>query len=586
MIHLPRVFLFLLIGLNGWVFAQESKFSEISSTAGLPAFGGTQGIAVGDYNNDGFDDFYISADIGHNRLYRNNGDGTFVEVAESLGLNIEAKSKTAIWGDINNDGYLDLYLANLISNDQLFLNEGDGSFREITQAAGIENWENPSSVNMADVNNDGYLDIYVSNLAAENILFLNQKNLSFINYTTQSGTTDTGSSMGSIFFDYDKDGDQDLFLTHDHAEPSFLYQNDGTGHFTEVGEMANANVQGLGMGVDIGDINNDGYSDVYITNLFKNTLLLNKGNGTFENISESAGIQDYGMGWGTSFIDFDKDGWLDIYVANDSEFSPYPNVLYRNQGNNFFLPVELEEAVSSMGQSYAAICFDFQQDGMMDLAVANRGVGDHFQLFQNADRPGNWIGIKLLGKESNSSAIGSKVHIVDEQGLISYKELTAGQGWAGQNSNVLYFGLGQAATLDSVTVFWPSGLVQPLSQLKLNRYYTVEEGASPREGIIGKPLLTSSPLLQNENRNLVLDVFPNPSTGKVVLHTNLTKPTPLQLNVFNVLGKLLYTQYIEPKLAQNQTWELNFLRLIQEKHLILQLKTPDEVVSKRLILQP
>lgn len=584
MIYLQRTLFLFLLGVAALASAQEYKFSEVSEAVGLSPFGGTQGIAIGDYNNDGFDDLYISADVGQNRLYRNNGDGTFVEVAESLGLNIEAKSKSAIWGDINNDGYLDLYLANLTTNDQLFLNKGDGSFQDITQSAGIENWENPSSINMADVNNDGYLDIYVSNLAAENILYLNQKNLSFINYTTQSGATDAGSSMGSIFFDYDKDGDQDLFLTHDHAEPSFLYQNDGTGHFTEVGEMANANVQGLGMGIDVGDINNDGFSDVYITNLFKNTLLLNKGNGTFENISVSAGIQDYGMGWGTSFIDFDRDGWLDIYVANDSDFSPYPNVLYRNQGDNTFTPVEVEEAVSSMGQSYAAVCFDYQQDGMIDLAVANRGPNNHFQIFENADRPGNWIGLKLLGKESNSSAIGSKLQIVDGQGRIHYKELTAGQGWTAQNSSLVYFGLGETSALDSATIFWPSGLVQPLENLAVNHYYTVEEASAPVEGITGKPLLTSTTLLPTKKRNLVVDVFPNPAQDRVSLRVQSERAADLEVRVFDVLGQLLHTQYIKLETLMNEQITMHLTRFSAQKLLLFQVRSANQVVTQKVFL--
>ena len=230
---LPR-FLSLILWcflLPYWGLAQNAYFSDVTLNAGIPSFGNSQGVAVGDFNNDGYEDFYVSMDIGENQLYQNNGDGTFKEVAPSLGLNIAAKTKAAVWGDINNDGYLDLYLANLRSNDQLFLNSGNGTFTEITQQAGIINFENPSSVNMADVNNDGYLDIYISNLLAENILYLNNRDLSFQDYTRASGATDTGSSMGSIFFDYDKDGDQDLYLVHDHAEPNFLYQNDGNWSF-------------------------------------------------------------------------------------------------------------------------------------------------------------------------------------------------------------------------------------------------------------------------------------------------------------------------------------------------------------------
>lgn len=577
-----HAFLLLLCSVFS-LAAQESAFVDISAELEHFAFGGVQGIAVGDYNNDGFDDFYISADVGRNKLFRNNGDGTFTEVAEALGLDIAAKSKSAIWGDINNDGYLDLYLANLISNDQLFLNLGDGTFRDITSQAGIENWENPSSVNMADVNNDGYLDVYVSNLAAENILYLNQQDLSFQNHTQSSGTTDTGSSMGSIFFDYDKDGDQDLFLTHDHAEPSFLYQNDGAGHFTEVSETANANVQGLGMGVDIGDINNDGYSDIYITNLFKNTLLLNKGDGTFENISASAGIEDYGMGWGTTFVDFDRDGRVDIYVANDSEFSPYPNILYRNQGDNTFVAVELQKDISSNAQSYAAVCLDYQLDGQLDMAVANRGAEDHFQLFENANRSGNWIGVKLRGVQSNQDAIGSKLRIVDNLDRIHYRELTAGQGWTGQNSSILYVGLGAAIAIDSLSLSWPSGLTQQLSELALNKYYTIVEGELPKEGIIAKPLITATTLPYGKKEELDLAVYPNPAKDRITFEIRSTQVEDIEFRIVDVLGKLLHTQYIKKEAFWNRQIDLDLHRFLPQKLLFLQLRSANQVATRKII---
>lgn len=563
---------------------QESAFVDVSTGVDLFSFGGVQGIAVGDYNNDGFDDFYVCADVGRNRLFRNNGDGSFTEEAEELGLAIAAKSKSAIWGDINNDGYLDLYLANLASNDQLFLNQGDGTFQDITAQAGIQNWENSSSVNMADVDNDGYLDIYISNLAAENILYLNGQDLTFQNYTQQSGATDTGSSMGSIFFDYDKDGDQDLFLTHDHAEPSFLYQNDGSGHFTEVSEAANANVQGLGMGVDIGDVNQDGYSDIYITNLFKNTLLLNNGDGTFDNISASAGIEDYGMGWGTTFVDFDRDGWVDIYVANDSEFSPYPNVLYRNQGDNTFVAVELQKDISSNAQSYAAVCLDYQLDGQMDLALANRGAEDHFQLFENSNRSGNWIGVKLQGVESNRDAIGSKLRIVDDLGHIHYRELTAGQGWTAQNSSLLYVGLGAATAIDTLSLYWPSGLTQQLVGPAINQYYTIIEGELPMEGIIAKPLITTTTLPALQESELAVTVFPNPARGRVTIQIERAPSVSLELKMFDVLGTLLHTQHVKKEELQHQQFTLDLTPFSAHELLFLQLRTADQLVTKKVIL--
>ena len=574
--------LFFVPDLSG----QNALFNEVSQLVGISRFGGSQGIAVGDYNNDGFDDFYISSDTGKNQLFRNNGDGTYSEVAEELGLDITAKTKTSIWGDINNDGYLDLYLANLRTNDQLFQNLGDGRFRDITVESGIWNTQNPSSVNMADVNNDGFLDIYVANFASENILYLNQKDLSFVDYTYASGALDKGSSMGSVFFDFDKDGDQDLYLVHDHAEPNFLYLNDGQGRFIEVGEQTGANVQGLGMGVDVGDINNDGYLDIYITNLFKNILLLNQGNGTFSNISKWAGIEDFGMGWGVSFLDFDKDGWLDIYVANDSDFSPEPNVLYQNNRDNTFSKVEWDDITNQLGQSYATACLDYNLDGQLDIAVANRGMDDHFLLFHNRMDENHWIGIKLIGSESNRGGVGSKIFIQDASGKVQYKELIAGHGWASQNSSILYFGLGTVPSLENLSIHWPSGLVQKLDSLDLNQYYTILEGADPIPGILSKPLNTSLTQDNEINPTINFQILPNPNSGSMLLDISTKFASPLQIDVFTLKGKLLFTQLIDHFSNRDRYFPIQLNGSSEENILFIRLSNEELVISKKLILEP
>ncbi|RMG29226.1 MAG: VCBS repeat-containing protein, partial [Bacteroidetes bacterium] len=328
---------FMLVWLLGLSLAEaQPGFTDVSQKAGFLPLPGAEGIAVGDFNNDGYEDVYVSNTQSTNLLYQNQGDGTFVEVAGLLGLALEpdTDSRTALWGDINNDGWLDLYVGNKAAPDRLFLNLRGEAFEDISSQAGIFQDGHPKSVNMADVNADGFLDIYVSNFASENALLLNQGDTSFVNAIYWSGALDKGLAMGTVIFDYDKDGDPDLYLVHDGREPNLLYENDGTGRFMEVAARAGVNTQSFGMGVDIGDINNDGWMDIYIANLGPNILLLNNGDGTFANISQLAGVEDAGMGWGTNLLDYDNDGLLDMYVANDFDFSPHPyyNVLYRNAG--------------------------------------------------------------------------------------------------------------------------------------------------------------------------------------------------------------------------------------------------------------
>lgn len=565
-------------------FGQSGRFVDITAEAGFPRFGYGHGLAVGDYDNDGFEDLYVSVYTGKNRLCRNKGDGTFQEVAADLGLDIASKSKSAVWGDIDNDGYLDLYVANLNAKDQLFRNLGDGTFNEITLSARISNIENPSAVNMADVNGDGFLDIYIANFGAENILYLNNQDLTFRDYTLAAGLSDTGSSMGAIFFDYDKDGDSDLYLVHDNIEPNFLFQNDGTGHFTEVSISAKANSKGYGMGVDVADINQDGYADIYITNLFKNVLLLNQGDGTFEDISDRAGIEDFGMGWGTHFTDVDNDGWVDIYVANDSEFSPYPNVLYRNLGDTTFEKIETTSPISSMQQSFASVGFDYNLDGSLDLAVANIGESDYCQLFENQRIEGNWVGFKLIGANGNSQAIGAKVEIVDELGAIHYKELTAGSGWASQSSAILHLGLGDAEHILDLRITWPSGNSQVIEDLAPNQYWTIEEGDTPVLGLISKPLLTANTEVIKRSAEMLLQLFPNPNSGEIQVEFESVGSGPIQLQLFSVDGKLLRNQWLDDPTLRTGSLKWDLKDLAASGFFFIRLSNESQAVIKRMLV--
>ena len=517
----------------------QHTFTDISSLARINNEGHNTGVAVGDYDQDGWQDVYVSVRNGANRLYRNLGDGTFSNVAPALGLDYAGDTRVSSWADINNDGHLDLYLGNNLEEDKLFENNGDGTFSDITQAAGISNLEKPHSTLFADINMDGLLDIYVANFQSENKLYLNSGLSVFVDYTTQSGALDMLNNMGAVFFDYDEDGDPDLYLTHD-GQPSILYQNDGSGHFTDVSAGSGLNLDGYGMGVDIGDINRDGHMDVYVTNLFENYLFLNNGNGTFTEIGAAAGVDDYGMGWGINFFDFDNDGWVDIHIANDSYFSDYNNVVYRNNGDLTFDKVLTDNPIASDKAAYGSACFDMDRNGLLEVFIANYGTGsvNQNQLFRNDSDPLHFIAFNLVGTASNSLAIGAKISIIDEQGKKHYDEVTAGSGFASQNSMMHHFGLGPAENIHELKIEWPSGLVQQLSNLPADHFYEITEGQDP-------VVLYENSSIEEEINIQDLRIYPNPVNDVIYIET--TGQIQFEkIQILNSRGQVVYAEYDVP----------------------------------------
>jgi len=465
------LFVLLLAGTFSNIVAQNT-FKEIAEAAGLvQSTGHSIGVAFGDFNNDFLEDLYIARRLGPNLLYKNLGNDVFVEMGQSAAINYLGNSRTAVWGDLNNDGYLDLYVGNMEESDVLYLNNGDETFHNITATAAIQNTGKVFSVNLADVNRDGWLDIYISNLHQANILYLNdgKEGLpTFTNYTAIAGLTDTKTCMGAIFYDIDQDGDEDLYVTHDARNPNTLYLNDGRGIFEEVAQQAGVDYKGFGMGADIGDI--------YITNLYENALYTNSGDGTFSEIGQAAGVNDIGMGWGVTLFDFDNDGLQDVYIGNDSYFSPSPNVLYRNKGNNLFEASTMDATIASMQGTYGVAHADIDNDGLQEVAVANISSQDQVQLFKNEHPANNWIGFQLKGVESNRSAIGARVELLDTEGILHTSQITAGNGYAGQHTLRLHIGLGTARAIQELLIYWPNGLVQSLDPVAIGIYYYLEEG--------------------------------------------------------------------------------------------------------------
>ncbi len=550
----------------------QTTFTDQSAAAGINNVGFNRGVAVIDYNNDGWEDLYFTRIAKANILYRNNGDGTFSNVSAEAGVDVELDSGAAVWGDLDNDGWMDLVLGNKDVLSQIFRNNGNGTFTDITQESGVRNTGKVQTVLLADVNNDGWLDIYWANLGTENALYLNQGDGAFIDVTLPSGTSDTKLNMGAVFFDYDNDGDQDLYLSHDADQANILYQNDGKGQFMDVSEAAGVDYEGQGMGVDAADFNNDGYLDLYITNLYENTLYLNNQDGTFSDISSSAGVDDLGMGWGTAWMDYDNDGWMDLYVSNETYFPVlgnfYDNVMYRNLGDLSFEASAPNSPLNSSLGGYGTACLDVDKDGRLDLIIANSGATDGNQLLMNqAENGHHWVNIELEGTISNRDAIGASVCLYSND-LRLCDQVMAGTGYASQNSLRLHFGLGEATAIDSLVVAWPSGQQEVYTRLDVDTYYQIIEATAITD--VDE---------QEEFSPISTKIFPNPVGETLTFETYLQQTAgAASYKIWDSLGRLKLADKLSAQLSNQlqipipSSW-LNgvyFLEIRQGEHSLLQ----------------
>ena len=484
-----------------------------------------------DYDGDGRLDIYLvngAAVPGtvyqktpQNALYRNLGDGTFANVTTSAGVGDTGYGMGCAVGDIDNDGDLDLYVTNFGAN-ALYQNTGDGTFVDVTTHAGVGDEQWGASSAFADVDLDGYVDLYVGNyhnfsydnhrLCAEggsglqlycgpeafdgvsDVLYRNKGNGTFVDITGAAGLgSDQGKELGVVFGDVDLDGDPDLYLANDKTL-NFLYLNDGQGRFVEEGLLAGAayNEDGdveAGMGVDMGDYDNDGYPDLFVTNFQweTNTLYKNMRDGSFIDETFLAGLGKGSipyLAWGTRFFDVDNDGDRDLFVANghlesdveeyeDTTF-PQRNQLYLNVGEGRFEEfVAQDGALVLMRVSRGAAFGDYDDDGDIDVLVAN--VTSAPTLMRNEGAQGHWARIGLEGKSSNRAGIGARVE-VHSGGRMQVDEVRSGSSFLSQSDLRLHFGLGSARTIERVVVHWPGGASEEYANLAVDRDLILVEG--------------------------------------------------------------------------------------------------------------
>jgi hypothetical protein len=471
---------------------RDGTFTDVTKKAGLTHAGWGQGCCVGDYDNDGFDDLFVSY-WGRNVLYHNNGDGTFTDVSEKAGV----AGVGTRWGagccflDYDRDGRLDLFVANYVNFDPakaplpggnaycryneiavpcgplgyaggtnvLYRNRGDGTFEDVSEKSGIANPRGPASM------------VFVT-----------------------SDWRPIGSyGMGAASADFDNDGWPDIYVASDTA-PSLLYRNNHDGTFREIAIPSGSafdehGVALAGMGVGVGDYDADGWLDIVRTNFSEQvTVLYRNYGGAFEDASIKAGLgvnRKY-VGFGVDFFDFDNDGWSDIFIANGHVYSQIagrklhlsyrqPRLLYRNLGNGRFRDVSGEAGPAVAAENLGRGCAfgDFDNDGDVDILINNLD-GPPTLLRNDGGNRNNSLVIKCVGTKSNRSAIGTRVQVT-AGGHTQMDEVTSGSSYYSQNDFRLHFGLGDRTRADTIELRWPSGVKETLQNVPGNHLHVCEE---------------------------------------------------------------------------------------------------------------
>ncbi len=422
----------------------------------------------GDYDNDGFEDLFVPEydKTKASHLYHNNGNGTFTETNTAIASD-KVSATAGTWGDYDNDGDLDLYVStNIGAPGLLYNNQGNGNFSKVVAGdiATDDGYDHTAS--WIDYDNDGFLDLFVLDIMPTqfNKLYHNNGNGTFTKVNDATIVTAVSSSIGATWSDYDNDGDMDIFIPNRDKE-NFLYRNDGKGKFTKITTGVIVTESLGSVGSSWGDYDNDGDMDLFVANASAkfNSLYNNNGDGTFHKVTSGSVVTDKGNSHGSAWADLDNDGDLDLYVTNDAGEG---NFFYVNNGDGTFQKIE-NDLTELKQNSFGTAVADYDNDGDIDIFVANHG-GQPNQLYINSrGRCSNSICFKLIGTKSNRSAIGAKVRIkatINGKTVWQMREISSqtGGGVASQNSMKAYFGLGLASQADEVIIEWPSGLVQNL----------------------------------------------------------------------------------------------------------------------------
>ena len=451
----------------------DGTFEDVTEKAGLQGFGYGMGVAVGDYDNDGFEDLYVTS-YGGNRLYHNDGNGHFTDVTANAGVAGSGWSTSAAWVDIDGDGLLDLVVLRYV----------DWDFKDV--------W--------CGERKPGYRAYCEPNVfpPVSPLVYHNDGNGHFSEVSAKVGLAIPGRGLGIAIADYDRDGRPDIFVANDSMR-EFLYHNLGGGKFEEVGLLSETAVDGdgrtyAGMGTDFADYNNDGLPDLVVTDLANQRYALyrNNGDGSFSYTSLSSGIG--GMtalhsGWGVRFFDYDNDGWKDLLITQGHDLDTVeltnPNLRYRetmllarNTGHGF------QDVSSDSGEVFrkpwvgrGLAIGDINNDGLIDAVVTTNDGAAH--ILQNRTATKNhWLTLDLVGHQSNRDAIGAEIKLTTAQGS-QWATVTTASSYLSSSDKRVHFGLGSETEARTVEIHWPSGIMQKIEHVRGDQIVRVDEPKSP-----------------------------------------------------------------------------------------------------------
>ena len=447
----------------------DGTFEDVTEKAGLAGAGYGMGVAVGDYDNDGYEDLYVTG-YGGNHLYHNNGNGTFTDVTAEAGVGGSGWSTSAAWVDLDNDGLLDLVVLRYVDWDfsDIWCGEHKEGYRAYCQP-----------------------DVFP---AIVPLVYHNEGNGHFKEVSQSIGISKPGKGLGIALGDYDRDGHVDLFVAND-SMVEFLYHNRGDGTFEEVGLPSGAAVDGdggtyAGMGVDFADYKNDGWPGLVVTDLAgqRYALYQNNHDGTFTYASYSSGLARLTIahsGWGIRFIDYDNDGWKDLLIAQGHDLDTIeltnpslryrePMMLLRNTGRGF------EDVSAESGSVFqkpwvgrGLAIGDIDNDGRTDAVVTTNDGSLHI-LMNRTQTKNHWITLELEGTKSNRDAIGAEVKIVTAKGA-QYAMVSTASSYLSASDKRVHFGLGSETTVESLEIHWPSGIVQTLENVHGDQFLHIKE---------------------------------------------------------------------------------------------------------------
>ncbi|MBS7787070.1 VCBS repeat-containing protein [Flavobacterium sp. CYK-55] len=553
---------YLIVLLMGPFLGIGQIFTKVTNGAIVSSPADSRSVNWVDVNNDGWLDLFISngkAGGQNNMLYLNQGNGNFLAVDNDPIVLDSKPSDGATFADCDNDGDLDAYVVNWYNEDNLFyLNDGSGHFTEVIGTVSDTNGYCETAA-WGDYDNDGQLDLYVTKSGPSvgtrrNQLYHNDGGATFTKILTGDMVTNSYTSRCINWTDIDLDGLPDIFVTNEGTSNTNenLYHNDGAGNFTRITTGDLLNDGGKTMSSSWADYDNDGDLDVYLTNDGSNNVLFrNDGNLIFTKMASDPVSNTNSHSFSSAWSDIDNDGDLDLFVTNS--YNPTPellhNFLYLNNGDGTFTQNFSELPATDASWSYGCAFGDYDNDGFEDLAVATvafNGVDAPDFLYHNTPNNNHWITIKLVGRFTNKSAIGTRIHIkatINGVSVWQMREISAQSSYCGQNDLRAHFGLGDATTIDEIKIEWPSSIEETILSVAGNQFITIVEG----QGILG--------VNQTKHSD---DFFLYPNPVKSVLNIIWADKSPIvSTDIYNTLGQLVLTI---PSAQQTKTVDVSSLK--------------------------